>query len=369
MGSLMVVAGEASGDDFASGVIPHLVASSWGVGGPRSQAAGLQTLAPMPDVMGLFGVAARTGELLRLRAELLRQAKQRFPRAALLVGFSEFNAQLARKLTRLRIPVIWYAPPQIWAWRPHRARDIAPHTTRLAVLFDFEVPLWTKAGGNAHHVGHPAGLLKPSSRTKATSANHGAAAILLPGSRPREVERHTAALTRAATLLLERGTVGKAALALAPSLPSSLASHVRQRCTECGIEPVTGGAAEVLPAFDVAVCCSGTATLECAACGVPPVIVYDAGPLTRPATQLLLRVQHVGLPNLLLAQRVFPELLGSEVRPEPICREVRHILDARPRFESACRSVRERLAPRTDATTTGSTPGERVASLLAPWLK
>ncbi len=372
MKSLLVVAGESSGDDWGGPVLACLRAPAWGIGGPSLVAAGMDSLAPLPNVMGFSAVARRLPHFLGLRSLLRRELERRSPAAALLIGFSDFNARLAAHLRKLAIRTLWLAPPQVWAWRQGRAPKLASRVDLMATLFDFEVDVWRRTGGAAVHVGHPAGLIDPGCRGRAREALRFEAGdrglILLPGSRSQEVHRHARTMLEAGTRLRAAGKVTRIVLSLCRSLPASLARRVASLCTNAATEVIPGPAGPYLSAFDVAICCSGTATLECAAAYVPPVIVYDAGPATRLVATHLLSVPFVGLPNLLLGQRGFPELLGTEVRPAALAAAAEHLLHHRVPALLACKAVRAQLTPRHSPTLRGNTPSARVASLLEPWL-
>jgi lipid-A-disaccharide synthase len=116
-----------------------------------------------------------------------------------------------------------------------------------------------------------------------------------------------------------------------------------------------------LPAFDAAICASGTATLEAALCGVPPVITYRVGPASAALARLLLRGAHVGLPNVLLNRRAYPELLQGAARPDALADAALALLARPPPSNAAL--LRARLQPPGPGTA-----ASRTAELLTPWL-
>lgn len=373
MSQLLVVAGEPSGDDLASDVVGEIGCSAWGLGGPRLATVGLDAIAGLPGVMGVAGIAWQLPRLLRLHRDLLNEAASRKPQAALLVGFSEFNGRLAKSLGGLGIPVVWYAPPQVWVWRLGRAAQLATRATAFATLFRSETALWTNAGARAIHVGHPAAGIQPrrcvASSSVPAPGSSCKSLVLLPGSRAKEVAKHIRPLVAATRLLVRSGGVDSIALFLATNLPSRLKARVRRLCAWNGIAVFSGPAAPSLTDFDAAICCSGTATLECAMAEVPAVIVYDAGPFTSVVAHRLLRVPHIGLPNLLLNERVFPELLGSEVRGELIAHAIRYQLPSPTRIRTARLKLLDELCPPAATADQANTPCQRVAELLRPWLR
>ncbi|HEX4335007.1 MAG TPA: hypothetical protein VH062_03785 [Polyangiaceae bacterium] len=355
MSELLVVAGEASGDALAAEVATELVVATFGLGGPRLARAGLDGVRDVTAfaAMGVTAAAGRGPRLASALFALSREVRKRRPRAALLVGFSEVNALLAGWLKRRGTRVLWYAPPQVWAWRPKRARPIATNCDALAVLLPFETECWTRAGATVEYVGHPAAWRAQSDASRRE-------VVLLPGSRAHEVRAHLLPMLGAAAELARDGLAAR--LVLAEGLDARTAAWVERVARARGV-PVTRSGPDALDGAAAALVASGTATLECAAASVPPVIVYRTDPLTFAVAARLVRVPHVGLPNLVLDRRAFPELLQKDVTASRLAAAVRDVLAAPHLSRASCREVREKLRGPDDTT-----PAERVAATLRPWL-
>src|SRR5690606_23198779 len=104
----------------------------YGLGGPALAEVGFTSLARRHELSGMgFAAAKKWSRLLRCYRLLQRETHQRRPRAALLVGFSDFNARLGTWLRRQGVRVLWYAPPQIWAWRAGRAKRLKQSADQL----------------------------------------------------------------------------------------------------------------------------------------------------------------------------------------------------------------------------------------------
>ncbi|HEU4406474.1 MAG TPA: hypothetical protein VFS43_14510 [Polyangiaceae bacterium] len=368
---LLVSAGEASGDRFAAAVARALGGPSFGLGGAALEAAGARLLARLEPVTGTGLGAALSAPRLALAARaLLREAERRQTRAALLVDFTEFHRRLGPLLRRRGVRVLWAVAPQVWAWRPGRVSTLAPALDRLALLFAFEEPLWRRAGVDARWVGHPAADVAPASRDEAQrsaglAGHEGPSLALLPGSRPNEVRRLLPPMLGALDRLRARLPGLGARVLVAPSLPAELARWVRGEARARGALAIdvdeARGLPALLPAFDVALSASGTATLEAALCGVPPVITYRLGPASAALARLLVRGRHVGLPNVLLGERAYPELLQGDANPDALARAALELLE-RPPAPTAAR-LRALLRPEG-----AGTAAARTAELLAPWL-
>lgn len=359
-GELLVVAGEGSGDAFAADVVARLGRPSFGLGGPRLAREGTDVLVDLRSfaAMGIAPVVRRAPRLLAATRALAHAVALRRPRAALLVGFSELNARLAPRLKRQGARVLWYAPPQVWAWRPGRAPRIAAQVDQLAVTLPFETDTWRAAGGRVDYVGHPAA-------TPAWLDAPGDAPLtvaLLPGSRPHELRSHLGPLLDAARRLAAQGI--RSRLVLAEALDGEVADGAVRQALAAGVAVTRGALPAALAGVSAAVVGSGTATLECAALGVPPIIVYRTDPVTYAVARALVRIRHIGLPNLTLGERAFPELLQGGVRGPSIARAVADVLDSHARHRRSCRAVRDALLRSLDARS----PAERVAAMLDPWL-
>lgn len=354
---------------MAAPVVRRLGAPAFGLGGRALGAAGTELLVDLASLtaMGIGSVVARAPAIVLAARKLLAESKARRARAALLVGYSEFNAWLGPRLRALGVRVLWYAPPQIWAWRSGRAPGLGRAVDRMAVVLPFEEALWRSFGVDAHFVGHPS-LERSAASREAVRERLGLAPwaeylAILPGSRPHEVSRHLGPMLEALAILrADRGALD-ARVIVAPSLGRSVADEMARRSAAAGVSVIESSAPGVLTAFDVALAASGSVTLECVAAEVPPVIGYRAGPLTELVAKRLLSVEMVGLPNLVLGERVFPELLQSAFTADNLAEEAGRLLDERAAFVRACRDVKARLCPSERPESSA-----HVARLLAPWL-
>jgi lipid-A-disaccharide synthase len=265
--------------------------------------------------------------------------------------------------------VLWYGAPQVWAWRAGRTSTLRSCVDRLAVILPFEASIWSAAGVDTYYVGHPAVETPPPARSAARAelgmTPYAAAIGVLPGSRPHEVRRLLKPMLEGyERVRADRASIDARVL-LAPSLDAATRRWARDLCSSQRVETFQvdpgAGAAAVLPAFDVALCASGTASLEAVIARAVPVIAYRVGLTTEITARALLRAEHVGLPNILLGRRAFTELLQGEVRPETLGDALADALDRRASLLDACAEVEASFGEKR-------TPSVAVAQLLAPWL-
>ncbi len=356
---------------MAAPVVRRLGARAFGLGGNDLRAAGVELVAEASAVaaMGFGGVLTRAPRIAAAARALFVRAKKVRPRAALLVGYSEFNAWLGPRLRELGTRVMWYAPPQVWAWRSERAPRLKGACDRMSVILPFEEKLWRGYGVDASYVGHPA-LERPdvdreTARERFGMTPYAEYVAVLPGSRPHEVTAHLPAMLEAVALLrAERGALD-ARVVLAPALPRRIADAAARRAAQAGISVIFSSAPPVLPAFDVALAASGSVTMECVLADVPPVIGYRTGALSEAVARRFLDVQHIGLPNIVLGHAAFPELVQGAFSPDALADEAGRLLDERDAWIERCHSVRALLEQPLDDD---ATPSERVARRIAPWL-
>ncbi|MBN2495463.1 MAG: lipid-A-disaccharide synthase [Deltaproteobacteria bacterium] len=361
---LFVVAGEASGDLHGAEVLRELAARSpgarfFGLGGERMQARGLERIGgsgPL-NVVGLTEVLRGLAAIRRLRDRLLEELDGRRTAAALLIDLPGFNLHLARCLKARAIPVVYYIAPQAWAWRRGRVRKIRRRVDRLCAIFPFEEAFFARHGVAVEYVGHP---LTERARDRAAEAPRRVA--IVPGSRPREIERLLPPLAAAARLLAGRLGPLDFRLPLAPGIDRGRVEGVLDAA---GIraEIVTGGAARALEGARLGLVCSGTAALEAALCGVPSVVVYRVSALSYAAVRPFFRLPHVCIVNILAGEALLPELLQSAVRPERIADEAAALFDDGERRARCLAGMREVTAGLGQGR-----PSARVAEILAGYL-
>jgi len=319
---LFVSAGEASGDAYGAAVVralrqrrPEMVVAA--MGGQHLAGAGAdieQDIEGMA-VMGLWPVLARLPLFLRALSHVERTIRARRPRVLLTIDYPGFNLRLARRLADLRasgMRIVHVVAPQVWAWRPRRAKPIARTVDRLLCFFPFEPPLFTRFGCRADHVGHPLLDLVPEDiPTESLDRDLGLAGrevlLVAPGSREREVRALLPVMAAAAVATAARCAVPPAILvSRVPDLPLEL----YRQATDLPL--VEGRWRELCARARVGCLASGTATLEAGLIGLPHAICYRMDTLSATLTRNLLLTDHVGLPNLICGRRVCPEVLQEQ---------------------------------------------------------
>lgn len=366
---IMIVAGEPSGDVLGGRLMAALaegaeeVAFS-GVGGPAMAARGLTSLFPMSElsVMGFAEVVPRVPALLRRLGETVRAARALDIDALVTIDSPGFNFRLARRLAGAGIPLVHYVAPQVWAWRPGRARRIAAFLDHLLVLLPFEPPYFDAVGLPCTYVGHPA-IEAATGDGPAFRARHGIPPdarllLVLPGSRAMEVSRHLPLFGET----LSRMATGIAGLHAVTVTVPGVAREVRHGAATWPVPAIViEGEDEKHDAFAAAngaLAVSGTVVLELALAGVPTVVAYRANPLSGWLARRLVTVDHISLPNLILGRGVLPELLLGACRPERLAAASEEILVDQEIRDAQSRALAE-VAAKLEVK--GASPSRRAA--------
>ena len=356
--TLFFLCGEPSGETYAVRVarefrrrFPEVPME--GIGGHRLESEGVKLLRDYTKI-SVVGFTEVLSHFSAIR-ETLTAAKTRIRcgdiGAVVLIDFPEFNFRVGLAAHACGIPVIYYVPPQLWAWRTGRAKTIAEFTNGVVVLFPFEETLLREYGVNAVFAGHPLlDELEPWLDARPDPGRFGlpeekTVIGLLPGSRFGEVSRHLPILLEAARILLRKHPDICFAL---PVARPALKEPIEQEVKGSGL-PVTLVESESYLMFrglTAALSVSGTATLELALLGVPSVIIYKASRISYRIGKMLAKVDRIGLPNIVAQEIFLPELIQNDCTPDRIADAMDAMLENRGKLaemKAKCLSLRDRL--------------------------
>jgi lipid-A-disaccharide synthase len=329
---LCIITGEASGDLHAASVVASLRRQRadleiFGMGGAALRSAGVEILHDVKEmaIVGLFNVFAHLPHLVSVLRDLKREIAQRRPDAVVLVDFPDFNLRLAAHCRRLGIPVIYFISPQVWAWRKGRIRKIARLVDRMLVVFPFEEELYRREGVDVTYVGHPLVDQLSSVRPAQKNLESGRLRLaLLPGSRRHEISTLLRPMLEAARELGRRRPL-EAFIIKAPTVDRQLLTAELEADGE--FEIIEQGGTAALASAHLALCSSGTATLEAAILRTPSVVVYRLSRLTHLVARWLVDLPHFSLVNIVAGRSVLPELLQDQVTSATIVEEAEGLLD------------------------------------------
>jgi len=334
----MIVAGEASGDLHGSNLVKEALRknpglSFFGMGGPKMREAGVTTLIDSSEmaVVGLIEVISHFPVIYRAFSTLKKIIRTDPPDLLILIDYPDFNLHLAKVAKSAGVRVLYYISPQIWAWRVGRVKKIAKLVDRMAVVFPFEVPFYEKGGVPVTFVGHPlVDIVHPTMTRAEAQASFGLDPAkrtvgLFPGSRKGEIRNLSATILEAATLLKKHFPDLQFILPLASSLTNEdIAPFLKSSSLD--IRVIEEKVYDVMQVCDAIITVSGTVTLEAALMGAPMVIIYRVSPFTYAVGKRLIKVDHIGICNIVAGERVVRELIQDDAEPAWIAAEIARIL-------------------------------------------
>jgi lipid-A-disaccharide synthase len=328
---VIFVAGEASGDLHAAGVAEELKRlrpelDLTGFGGPLMERAGV-TLFDRYDT-GVMGFVEILRHIPR-HWELLRRIRDRIAtrnvKLLVVIDYPGFNMKAAAAAADAGVPVLYYVTPQVWAWGEGRLPQLARTVTKAAVILPFEESLLRGHGIDAVFVGHPlldraAGMPDRRSAREALGITGSAPVLaLFPGSRQQEIERHIDDFVATAREL------GKQVPGL--EVIVSVAPGIDLRPERCPFRLVHSASFTVLRAADVALCKSGTTTLEAAIADCPLAVAYRTSEISYFLARLVVKIPHIGLVNVVAGREVAREFVQDALVPKKVAVELSRLLD------------------------------------------
>ncbi len=350
-----IIAGEASGDLLGAGLIEAIrarvpEARFEGIGGPRMQALGCESLYPMErlSVMGLIEPLRHLPGLLAMRRALLRHFLASPPDVFVGIDAPDFNLALERRLKAAGIPTVHYVSPSVWAWRRYRVRKIGRSLDRMLTLFPFEADFYSEHQVPVTFVGHPLADLIPM-RTDTAAARRqlglpeeGPLVALLPGSRMGEVGRLAGPFIEAARWCRAQRDNIRFAAAFANASTRKLFEEALQGQEGApDIRLLDGQARVLMAAADAVLVASGTATLEAMLLKRPMVVAYRMAPLGYRLARMLVKLPWYSLPNLLAGERLVPEFIQDEATGEALGAALLRCLEDQPGREAVLKRFAE----------------------------
>jgi lipid-A-disaccharide synthase len=326
--TILLCCGELSGDQHASVLIEELRrrlprARILAMGGDRCARAGAELLFHIKDysVLGFSGVITGLGKFLRLERRLIRVLKRGVD-LFIPVDYPGLNLRLAGAAGKLGIPVLYYISPQIWAWGEGRLEKIQRVVDRMAVILPFEEEIYRRRGIPAEYVGHPFVVDRPLPPPEPEASRTGIG--LLPGSRIQEVRRILPVLLAAAAYIVRERPDEPLVIGRNPAVPGSLYRHEIERS---GLEvEVDDNAVGVMARSRVLLVASGTATLQAALLETPLLIIYRVSPLNYFLARRLVKLDCIGLVNIVLGEKLCAEFIQSDARPERVAEKALSLL-------------------------------------------
>ena len=350
--SIVVVAGETSGDLHGSALIKELKLLNpslhfFGIGGDRMKEEGVSLVEHVDEmaVMGFTEVIWKYPFLKEAFIRLIKIIEKRGAARAILIDYPGFNLRLARKLSQKEIPVTYFISPQLWAWKEKRIKIIKNCVDHILCIFPFEERWYKERGVEATFIGNPLIEQQDCEVTKTVFFDtyelkeKRTTIALLPGSRQQEVDRHLPIMIDTIRLLSYEGLKIQGVIGQAPAV--SLNAYDVSDMVVVKEKPQLA-----LRFADVGIVSSGTASLEAAIYGTPAVVIYKMSGVSWIVARFLAKVSFVSMTNLVAQKQVFPELLQRQAKASNISSSLRSIIESssiRNQMLSDMAYVREKL--------------------------
>jgi lipid-A-disaccharide synthase len=332
---IFISAGEPSGDLHGANLIHHLKHQNPGVetigfGGERMAKAGAKILYPLAAtaITGFSMVLASIPKMIRILGMAREQFRTQRPDAVVLIDYPDFHWWIAGCAKKFGIPVVYFVPPQLWAWRTGRVKKMRRLVDRVLCNLPFEKTWYAEHGVDAQCIGHPyfdelrEQELDKSFMNRQRTRRHPIIA-LLPGSRDQELRRNFPSLLRAAASVHSgRPDVRFLVACLRPDQAALLAGQASP--TGLPIEVHARRTPEIIELAHSCISVSGSVSLELLYRTKPSVMIYRENPFMVRIAHLIMRCKYITLVNLLADRRLFPEYLTGSC---PGDKAARHILE------------------------------------------
>ncbi|MGA8265337.1 MAG: lipid-A-disaccharide synthase [Ignavibacteriaceae bacterium] len=343
--NLMIIAGEISGDLHGASLIKKLKKldpeiNIFGIGGDKMQEAGMQLSYHINRMafLGFAEVIRHIPFIKKVQKELLDLIKTENINTVVLIDYPGFNLSIAKKLKVLNVRIIYYISPQIWAWGGGRINKIKKLVNKMLVVFPFEEKLYSDHNINVEFVGHPLlerlrdyGFLSKEKLFEKYNLNKNKEILLiLPGSREQEVKHIFPEVIKAALKLAEEFN-----LQVVTACSSNIEKNIFNELTDIkDVKVIKDDTYNLLKNSKFGIVKSGTSTLEAGLFQLPMVIVYKTSRPTYWIGKALVKVDHIGMANIISGERVVPELIQDQVSEEMIYKECKRILSDKDLYET-----------------------------------
>jgi len=333
--SIFISAGEQSGDLHGSDLISGIKALGReirfsGLGGDLMKSEGMNLLYHIKNLstIGFIDVLTKISFFRKVLKECVEFVKQNKPDAVILVDYPGFNIRFAEALRKFYTgKIIYYISPQLWAWHEKRVNKIREFVDRMLVVFPFEADFYKKHGLDAVYVGHPLvkriGKFLEQNKKQKKAFGEEKVVTILPGSRKDEISNHMPVLLKTAAQLKKEFDL-KVNISIASGVDIEDFSNFRNELD--GFELTSANIYELILNSDLVLTKAGTSTIECALIGTPFLIFYRTYPLNFYLLKPVVKVNKLGMVNLLAGRTIIKEFIQNDFVPEKLLFESRMIL-------------------------------------------
>jgi lipid-A-disaccharide synthase len=333
----MIITGEVSGDLIGAPLIRELKAVKpdlkiTGIGGNQMQSEGMEVIyhSNRMAFLGFVEVVKHLPFIRKVQKKLIDVIKKENIKCAVLIDYPGFNLSIAKKIKRLGVKIVYYVSPQIWAWAEGRVKKVKRLVDKMLVVFPFETEFYRKKNVNAEYVGHP--LVERINQYKFLSRDEFFSKfnldkekdilLVMPGSRKQEVKKIFPELIKASGRLVRIFNM-QVVVARSKNIDEKF---LLQKDSYEKFRVIEDHNYELMKYSHFGIIKSGTSTLEAGYFALPMVVVYKTSLLTYLIGKRLIRLDRIGMVNILLDEMVVPELIQNDANAENIFKTASAVL-------------------------------------------
>lgn len=371
---LCISAGEDSGDIHGANLVSEIIkiapeAKFFGMGGENLKRRGVRLDFNNKDisVVGVSEVISKLPQIYKSFKKFSNLLEKEKPDALIVIDFPDFHFKLIKKAKKMKIPVIYYITPQVWAWRKGRIKFLKENVDLALNILPFEEQFLRNEGVNAFYVGHPLLDIKREITPKEdflrkNKIEEGKKIVaMLPGSRDSEVKSHLKTLIETSIILNQKR---KDIVFITPK-----ATGVSEKIWQINNPPnyifLENSYYETISYCDIALVASGTASLECALNGTPSIVFYCLNPITYYLGKKLVKLPFVSLPNIILNREAFKEIIQKEFTSENCAKLIEEKLSRLSEEKEKFLSIKKEIAEKLGS----SGASKRAAQNIVDYLK
>jgi lipid-A-disaccharide synthase len=341
---LLIVTGEVSGDLIGADLLKKLrklngSLKTVGIGGNKMKAEGLKVIYHIDQMafLGFVEVLKHLPFIRKVQRDLLELVEKRNIKYAVLIDYPGFNLSIAKKLKTHGVKIIYYVSPQIWAWGKNRINKMKTLVDKMLVVFPFEEELYKKNGIDVEFTGHPIVerinqynfLTKEELYNRFNFEKNKELLLIMPGSRNQEIRKIFRESVKAANRLADEFN-----MQIVVACSENMDENIFNSLVSTGnFKLIKGFNYDLMKYAKFGIIKSGTSTLEAGYFSLPMIIVYRTSFLSYFIGRQLITLDRIGMVNILLDEKVVPELIQSDVNEKTIFSEAEKILSDKKNYD------------------------------------
>ena len=341
---IIIIAGEASGDNIGANLINSITdlginAQFSGIGGNKMIAHSFKSIHPMNElsVMGWTEVLPKIFQIKKCFDKTTKHIIDTKPDIIITIDYPGFNFSLVKKLRekyKLKIPIIHYVAPTVWAYNPQRVNFVAKYFTHQILILPFEKQYFDAANFPSTFVGHPITQEKIEKVKKEhiektyNLSPKDKIITVMPGSRKGEVKQHIKIFSAVIKKLNQRHSNLKIFIPTLPHLVpfiKSLLPNDHQYIISDKLETKQ----HLLQHSKAAIIKSGTSSVEVMNYKVPMVVAYKMNFITSIIIRSKVKCKFASICNLLFNKEIIPEHLLEKCIIDNIFNDIDNIISSK----------------------------------------